>query len=575
MTVLSGWIADGAIAGSTNPNLTGQLSQYAVAYWPPGVSALQAPDAAQAATHFQVGASPEAIAGWKVGTYVDDFYYRIHIRPAPLDLGNLVDTQVVSLKVWNAFFMPQLLGSIEDVGEGMNLAGPAALPVAFGALQEQDWSVTVTRDGPARIDSTLRWIFSASVPATLRVTGNRIVAWTFMPNWRDGVTERMAWLTEVLGSSSGAEQRRALRIAPRRSFEASVVLEGRERALMDMSLAAWGGRLWALPVWPDVQLLTGAVALGASSIACATDNRDFRAGGLALLLGATAFDYEAVEVLSITSGLLQLKRPTQAAWPAGTKLFPVRTAQLAQQPNIRRLNNRLVQVVVQFNVAEACDWPVATGLTMYRGAPVVSNKPHESGDLNNTAARLMLVLDNLAGIPRATDTADAAFQVQAHSWTLGGLSEQSAWRSLMYTLRGRQGVVWLPTHSEDLDLSALADAATSTIDVGAIGFTRFGLGRVGRRDIRIELSDGTALHRRITASAELSSSVERLTLDAPHGVILRPAGTSTNTTVTRISFMQLARLEQDEIELHHFTADDGVSRVQVLWRTRRDELELA
>ena len=47
----------------------------------------------------------------------------------------------------------------------------------------------------------------------------------FEPNWRDGVTETLEWLTDVLQSKiSGYEQRRSVRITPRRFFEASEML---------------------------------------------------------------------------------------------------------------------------------------------------------------------------------------------------------------------------------------------------------------------------------------------------------------------------------------------------------------
>ncbi|MBN0084789.1 hypothetical protein JTL67_35465, partial [Pseudomonas aeruginosa] len=97
----------------------------------------------------------------------------------------------------------------------------------------------------------------------LVITGNRITAWTLVPDWADGVQESLEWLTELLTSTSGVEQRRSLRLSPRRSFEAEFYAEGRERVLLDLSLAGWGGRIWALPVWPDIQLLASVTAAGA------------------------------------------------------------------------------------------------------------------------------------------------------------------------------------------------------------------------------------------------------------------------------------------------------------------------
>lgn len=573
MAVLLGWIALSPIGGMVNPNLTPALNQYTLDNWPPSAALMSRGVDGLLVTDWPVSTTPRALAGWRAPGFVDDWYYRVHIRPSPLELGNVLETQVTALKVWNAYLVPQLLTGISGLEEGILLTGPGGPPTAFAALQEQDWQASVTRDGPGRIDVTLTWQFASGAAPVLRITGNRLVAWTFVPDWSEGVLERLAWRTDILASGSGAEQRRALRLAPRRSFEARALVEGRERALLDLSLAGWGGRVWALPVWPDVQQLPSAVALGAVTVPCITAQRDFYSGGVAMMIGADAFDHEEVEVLTVGPAALTLKRPTQRAWAAGARLYPARSAQLLQQPTLHRKTDRLSQVEFAFRLVDASDWPTAAA-TQYRGASVFALKPDESEDLTSTWQRLLLALDNGTGAPALTDTADLGFAIQGHRWVLGGRAEQAAWRSLVYGLRGRQAVVWLPTHAEDLTLVAVASSAATAIDVAAVGYTRFAVGRPGRRDVRIELSDGAVLHRRITGAVEISASIERLAIDAAPGVALNPAG-SAGVHVMRICYLQLVRLDQDEIELQHVTDADGVATVQVVWRTLRDELELA
>ena len=36
----------------------------------------------------------EAFTAWKAPSFLDDFYYRVHIRPGVIVLGNLLSTQV-------------------------------------------------------------------------------------------------------------------------------------------------------------------------------------------------------------------------------------------------------------------------------------------------------------------------------------------------------------------------------------------------------------------------------------------------------------------------------------------------
>lgn len=568
MVAIAGQTIRSLAGGCVNTHLTPTMHWFAgIVGWPPYTSgALPRTRQATMQSGMPVVGNGRALVAQRARAYSDDFYNRIHIRPTTLALGNVVSTQTSTVHVFNAYLMPKTLTAIDGLAAGISAIGPGALPLLVGALGETDWLVSVTPDGPAVLDTRLIWQFDGVASPALRVTANRIIAFTLTPDWADGVTERLAWLTDVMTSPTGDEQRRALRIAPRRAFEAKLIAEGRERSLLDMALFGWGGRLFALPIWPDQQWLPTDVALGATSIACDPTDRDFKIGGLALLRGATAFDYEAVEVKAIAPTALTLARPTQRAWPAGTRLFPTRSAQLLQQPTPKRVTDRLATAEVEFTIMEACDWPSVMPATLYRGLPVLETRPEESEDLTAGYQRLQLLLDNQAGIPVLTDTAERAFAVQGHRWLLSGRREQAAFRSLLYALAGRHKAIWLPTHADDLQLVARVAADATTIDVDNVAYTRFANALPGRRDIRIELVDGSVLHRRIMAATEIGADVERLVLDASLGRIVDVAD------VGRISFMALCRLDQDEIELHHETDSDGVASAQTIFRGTRDDL---
>jgi hypothetical protein len=555
MAVLLGILPTAAYyTGTNNPYLSADLNQFGVAMWPQHESLETQIAPSTVITSWPVEANAREIAGFVAGSYFDDFYHRIHVIPGRIDLGNVVTEQTMEVNVWNAYFSYQQLLNIGGVVEGLQLTGQSNPPLYYEALQERTYSLGVTTDGPAVLDAVIEFYFSLGGVGRLAVTGNRITAFPWRIDWTNGVREKLMWATDILQSESLAEQCRALRIAPRRALAAELLLHKRERQHFDLALFDWGARVWAIPVWFDVQQLNTTLTAGATVIPCDTVGRDFRVGGLAMLLGETAFQYETVEILSIANNQLVLKRPTLQTWALGTRLYPARTAQFERAPKITRLNDELQKTTVEFAIAEPCDWPAVAPANTYRGYPVYDATPDESDDLTSEFHQLLLTLDSGFG-PAAllTNTADLSLPVLLHRWKLFGRAERAAFRSFLYYLNGRQKRAWIPTHADDLTLIATIGSAATTLDVVAIGYTRFGKVKKSRRDIRVQLRNGTVFYRRILGSTEISVDVERLQIDAPFNVLINPAD------VVRISWLMLMRANSDSVEILHITDGDGVA----------------
>lgn len=563
MAMLTAKLTQTTAGGITDPLWAADLYRRESGAYPS--DSLVRPGGAAIATHWPVEANGRPISATRLRSYQDEYYYRIHIAPQQLDLGNVASTQTTAVSVWNAYLEPRTLTTLDGLSEGLQSDGQLAPPLLFNGLQERTWQVSVTQDGQPVLDTSLSWKFDNGASASLRITATRIIAWAFAPDWADGVLERLTWATDILQSESGVEQRRALRLAPRRELEASLYVDGRERQMLDLALFGWGARTWALPIWPDVQLLATAVPVNTMFIACQTGNLDFLAGGLALLRGEQAWQYETVEILQVQPSGLQLKRATQQAWAVGSRLYPARSAQLAEQPSLTRLTDQLQSLDVKFLINEPCDWVATLPATLYRGRPVLEARPDESEDLTSRYQRLLRTLDSGLALPLTTDSAGQALLVQGYRWQALGRSERANYRALLYALRGRQVPVWVPTHAADLTLVAAVTAVATTLDIEHLGYTRFGQSRPGRRDLRIELVDGTVFHRRITGSSELSGEVERLAIDSALGKQIALGD------VLRISWMALCRLDSDTVEIEHITDSEGVAKSALVFRGVRDD----
>jgi hypothetical protein len=375
--------------------------------------------------------------------------------------------------------------------------------------------------------------------------------WALTPDYSTPPQETLAWKTDVLRAWDASEQRRALRIAPRRAVSFSTFMQSRDKQTIENQLFAWGALIWALPIWWDGQHLATAISSGSSVVLCDTVYRDFANGGLAVVL-TDASTYELLTVTSFTSTQLNLTTPAIGNWSAGAKLYPARNARLLSSTRITRDHGLMGNVQMAFQITDPSDWPAASGLPTYRGAPVLEDSPDTDSTSEGTFERDQYVIDAETGALAVIDTALVGLPTNSHNWFLKGRAARNAFRQLLYLLRGSQGELWVPSYQSDLSVVSPIGSADTTIECRGSGFGVFA-SVLNRKDIRIELTSGTVFYRRIAGSIVDSPTTELITINAALGVAVTVA------KIRRVSFMVLSRLASDEITITHLTAIDGVA----------------
>jgi hypothetical protein len=216
--------------------------------------------------------------------------------------------------------------------------------------------------------------------------------------------------------------------------------------------------------------------------------------------------------------------------------------------------------VVRFRVTENNTNASATE-TSYRGYPVLTQAPVWSKDLTTEYKRKLEAIDFGVGGFTHNDESGMPASIQAHHWTLVSRAEVSDFRQFLYARKGKARALWVPTYQPDLQLVAAIVSGSSFINVENSGYSLYIAQAENRRDIRIRLKNGTIFYRRITASIELSSSVEQLTLSSaiPSNVAV--------DDIDLISFMALARMDSDMAELSWWT--DTVAESTINFRSIR------
>lgn len=379
-----------------------------------------------------------------------------------------------------------------------------------------------------------------------------IAVWSIPPDWRNGVTETLDFLTAVTASPLAVEQRLGLRITPRQSFECDFTVWGPTRTLFDLLTIRGGGSPMYFPLWHDVEKLTSTLLAGATVIPMSTPFTEFTTADF-LILHRDPFTYEVAEIVSVTDTDVTIADPTAAEWPPGTRIYPLKKCKLENQPNAGRRADRAWVARARFQslVPTLCD--AAAPLGTFGDQLVLEEDPNEADTLAYVYSRKMTTLDNQTGLQNLYDV--SGFVAQSFSWFGKGREGHSRLRGLFYQLDGRRVPLWLPSVFADFDLVADIDAADVTIDVKRCGFTLTGGPTPNRQYILIQFYDGTRLYRKITGSALLGDTAERLDIDMALGSDV------SIDMIKRISFLVLSRLNQDSVEFVHHVDTKGVTTV--------------
>ena len=382
----------------------------------------------------------------------------------------------------------------------------------------------------------------------------------FPHNWDKELLETLEWKTDVLVGETGKEQRVSRRLTPRRSFEATFLLEKEALQFFENFMAMYGGSVMVIPLWHAVTRLTGDMSIGSNMMDVDTVNRGFAVGDFAILRGSMPAVWGTQPVTTVGSTTVGLASGIEGTWPQGTFVYPGVLARVEESTKVTKITDTAGEVTVRFSVEQenyhASDWTPA----YFEGELVYDTPPDDSEELSSENQRLVSVVDNSIGRPATYDMAGVQLKTYSYLWSVNGVAKLAQLKKLLYWLRGRTRSVWLPTFREDLKLISNTTTGGTSLTVKNVGYTRFSMHTRKRDAVRIQMWDGTVYYRRITGGAEYDGYTEVLSVN-----IAWPVGFTPNE-VARISYLVNVRLDQDKLEFKHPTDIEGITQCEVTWK---------
>lgn len=373
-------------------------------------------------------------------------------------------------------------------------------------------------------------------------------------------TEQQDWLTDVMTSPTGNSMHRRLRQWPRVYVSTASLEGGRTRRRMEALLRDNAAGVWRIPVAVDACLLEADAAAGATVLSLDATHARFAVGSHVLVRGADPLTVEVARIASggVSDSALTLDAGLANDWPAGTTVTPLRSARLAEFPQVGRFTSDETAVVdLKFLLIEPLDDPSAIGGGTYRSFPVWPWVPVWTSDPVWVPERNLQTVDYDFAPPVYHDLAHAPQGRTTMQYAAETRADCAAFRSALAALAGRWTPVWVPSWNSDARIvSDVADGATS-IDIESPVFADLDLPN-NQRDLRIALWDGTVLYRRVVSVTTPAAGIERLTLDSAIAT-----GFSASA-VQLVSHLTLCVQDADTNLLRYWTRD--VMECELTWR---------
>lgn len=474
-----------------------------------------------------------------------DFYFQIHIQYVTMGLGAIVNDSTIPFYIFNGWLEQRTLNDfgLTTIDPGLELIAPhGAPPVVYEPLEVKTYNVAVDNQGNATVEGSVTFEFDTQT-VSMDITGIRVLSWRWAPNWDGGMRERLDWVSDVERSYSGKELRRQIRRWPSQVMEFTFDIGETQMKVMENMLYNWGARLWAVPYWPDVQHLELPLDVGATVIPVDTTTRTYTEGELIILVAPDDSNNEVLTVLSFDDTSVTLLQPTSIAWPTGTLVYPGKLSRMQDGANLARFIRSHSYGTVVFKSHLGAQYTSATE-ELYRGYPVLTTPPNQDPDPSTSYLRQIETIDFGVGLSDVDDQSQLPDQVASRTVTMLNRDAIHEFREFLYARAGRAHGIWVPSFTQDLILATPLTPGATEIVFQYAGLKHFAEGGPHRRDIRLELNNGTVYYRRLTNPATvIENETERMDLNLPMGVSIAIAD------VKIISWMALSRFDSDSVEI--------------------------
>jgi len=370
--------------------------------------------------------------------------------------------------------------------------------------------------------------------------------------------ESWTWLTAVNVAETSREQRAEIRNGPRYRLDMSVVIENEEqrRHIYNM-LMRFVKIAFTYPMFQYNAYVTSAANIGDTKIYFDPAQTDVREGEQIAVFDPYLEYVHYVTIDTLDSDGANLTEELTFAVGANWQVCPAVAFRVTPIVgiNMNALGGSFNLILETVNPREFIT--TARDDLVYKDGYLIVGDRHAANDaIQENFDMIIEWADNGTSIPTPRTSWSNAHTIGNREFVFNRRDRIDYWRHIADYFRGRKKAGLFPTFRDDIPVISPVDLNSDHFDTDNIDFGTFWQ-EIIYRYIRIETANGI-IYRRISnviVHYDENGDAEYLTIYLTE----KFGNSSGDNVIKRVSFMNLCRLDTDEITLTHYEIDSKIN----------------
>jgi hypothetical protein len=439
------------------------------------------------------------------GTY---FFENVFLTPAEIDAGVVVPGAEFGFGLWHSYTTSVQLAGITLTGAfGIELDGITSGSLA--SFESFDYKVFLNQAN-GLIDYRAAFDFGTGSAYSFNLTASMALVMPERIDWSTQPEISIQYLTEVIESFDGAEQRIALRDTPRVSLTYLYSMTDEQQYRFDNKLATSSGSM-LVPLWPLQCRLSRSISAGDARINLTEVSAHLASSGAILVS-----ECDRHEILSVESVAGLEVTPTTLAkndFSESAIVVPLRIAYPSDESNSTSLLRSFDQHTITYDLDETqIQKPTPVDdFERLNSRPVFPFRPDRSKDVTTQYNRLRETLDPLIGARSIYDRARGTVKILGQTFTFFTEAERQRFEDFAELMNGAQGEFYIEGPGQAFELSEDIVIPTYKFKIKSSGYTNFANTSSLAPIVAIKLYNGATIYRKILSATSNADGTETIT----------------------------------------------------------------